>query len=154
MIFVRYASHHSLGITTKKSQDDKSICELARDAFRTIAMSYDAISCSTPHLYISALTWLPTESALREILYPKFSSQPLILFGREERWQSALWVNATGSAVWQVEFTRLVFACRLLLRQHYIRLGGENRLAIDKADRPYRPSRHNRLFSEWQRSRF
>ena len=77
-------------------------------------MSYDAISCSTPHLYISALTWLPTESALREILYPKFFSQPLILSGREERWQSALWVNATGSAVWQVAYSpdsRLLAAC-------------------------------------------
>ena len=70
-----------------------------------MAMSYDAISLSTPHLYVSALTWLPRKSVLREILYPKVSNQPLILSGREESWQSALWINATGHAVWQVAYS-------------------------------------------------
>lgn len=72
---------------------------------RLVSSFYDAIDQSTPHLYVSALTWLPEKSPLKRLLYPYFTNQPFIVFGRILDWHSTLWMNATGGRVWQVDFS-------------------------------------------------
>lgn len=87
---------------------------MARDAHRIVSSAYDAINHSTPHLYVSVLSWLPEESPLRALLYPHFENQPLLLTGRHNEWHRARWMNAMGGWVQQVAFShdgRNVAAC-------------------------------------------
>ena len=74
------------------------------DVHRFITFFYDAMSVSTPHIYISALTWLPEESYLAKLLIPFFTNQPAIESGRESKWQSSLWVRSMGGGVNSVSF--------------------------------------------------
>ncbi|KAI5121598.1 hypothetical protein M0805_009469 [Coniferiporia weirii] len=65
------------------------------DLYRLISAYYTPISLSTPHLYISALSWAPTESFVANKLYPSFYNQPLVSSGKENYWKTTLWtVNA------------------------------------------------------------
>ena len=70
-----------------------------------MTLFYEPMSVSTPHIYISALSWLPEESYLAKLLYPFFTNQPVIVSGREKRWQSSLWVKNMGNWINQVVFS-------------------------------------------------
>lgn len=81
------------------------ICEVAQDAYRLLSSAYDAISYSTPHLYVSAMIWLPEKSSLRPLLDPHFENQHLLLTGRHKEWHRTRWMNAMGGPVWTVAFS-------------------------------------------------
>lgn len=64
----------------------------------------NAISYSTPHLYISALARLPEESTLRPVLSCLKSSE-LITTGRNENWPSMLLMYSVAGKVRHVTFS-------------------------------------------------
>ncbi|KAI5118072.1 hypothetical protein M0805_003661 [Coniferiporia weirii] len=70
-----------------------------KDLYRLLTENYAAISTSTPHLYISALSWAPTESYVAKTLYAHFWNQPLIGIGKGKMWSPNLWTADVGSAV-------------------------------------------------------
>lgn len=92
-------------IFTNITQDCEVICILAKDVQRFLSLFYGAISRSTPHLYISALCWVPEESYMHRVLCPFFSNESLIISGRSKKWPAALWMNGTSSWAWQVAFS-------------------------------------------------
>lgn len=64
----------------------------SRDLFRFTTAFYDAITNSTPHLYISALSWAPVESYLSKTITSQFSHQPAALIsGKGRQWRPILW---------------------------------------------------------------
>ncbi|KAI5118583.1 hypothetical protein M0805_008673 [Coniferiporia weirii] len=76
-----------------------------KDLHRILTAYYTPISVSTPHLYISALSWTPTESYIDEQLYPHFKNQPLIRAGGEEKWNPNIWTANAGSDVLCVTYS-------------------------------------------------
>ncbi|KAI5117200.1 hypothetical protein M0805_004970 [Coniferiporia weirii] len=75
------------------------IATMCQELYKFISAYYTPASVSTPHLYLSALSWAPTESNIVRILYPYFSNQPLVGIGRETKWKSTLWTSDTGSSI-------------------------------------------------------
>lgn len=73
--------------------------------YKFMTFFHEAMSVSVPHIYISALTWLPEESYLANLLYPFFTNQPALKFGREPKWQLSLWVKSVGNSVTGVAFS-------------------------------------------------
>ncbi|QRV73267.1 hypothetical protein RhiJN_01281 [Ceratobasidium sp. AG-Ba] len=64
--------------------------EYAKDVYRFVLSFYDAISNSTPHLYISALPFTPRASKLREKMCPLFPNTLSVSQGTQEEWTSCL----------------------------------------------------------------
>ncbi|KAI5121551.1 hypothetical protein M0805_002608 [Coniferiporia weirii] len=58
------------------------ISDAVKELFKLVSAYHTAISVSTPHLYVSALSWVPTESVVAKVLYPSFCNQPLISSGK------------------------------------------------------------------------
>ncbi|KAI5116831.1 hypothetical protein M0805_008567 [Coniferiporia weirii] len=71
----------------------------SKDLHRILTSFYTPISVSTPHLYVSALSWVPTESYVAKTFYPHFQNQPLIGAGKEKSWNPTVWTANAGSAV-------------------------------------------------------
>ncbi|KAI5122684.1 hypothetical protein M0805_009737 [Coniferiporia weirii] len=78
---------------------------VANDLYRLVTANYIPISVSTPHLYISALSWAPTESFVAKELYPYFSNQSLITSGKEKNWKTNLWTSNAGSEIYAVTYS-------------------------------------------------
>ncbi|KAI5117713.1 hypothetical protein M0805_006517 [Coniferiporia weirii] len=78
---------------------------MAHDLYRLVTANYIPISVSTPHLYISALSWAPTESIVARQLYPYFSNQPLITSGKEKNWKTTLWTSNAGIGINAVAYS-------------------------------------------------
>lgn len=83
------------------------------DLYRLISSSYEAISFSTPHLYISALAWLPEKSPLRPVI-SCMTSDSLIATGRNKIWSPMLWTYTVGGDVRAIGFSpenKFIAAC-------------------------------------------
>ncbi|KAI5115832.1 hypothetical protein M0805_001517 [Coniferiporia weirii] len=76
-----------------------------QDLYRLLTANYTAMSVSTPHIYISALSWAPTESFIAKQLYPYFSNQPLITSGKESNWKTTLWTANADSGINDVAYS-------------------------------------------------
>ncbi|EJD07930.1 WD40 repeat-like protein [Fomitiporia mediterranea MF3/22] len=63
---------------------------IALDLFRFVSAFYDAISTCTPHLYISALAWLPPECLLAQTAKTSFITQEVIAEGKSMHWPKTL----------------------------------------------------------------
>lgn len=73
------------------------------DLHQFVLSSYDTLSHSTTHVYISALAWLP-EDPLRAML-SCMKSDTLICTGQSKDWPSMLWVATLGGIVRHVVFS-------------------------------------------------
>ena len=92
-------------------QNMVEIAEYAQDVYR-FATAYSSSMASTPHLYISALSWLPTHSRLLALL-PARLPLPLISEGRQGDWDSCLWTQRLREKVDKLNIikgTRHLFA--------------------------------------------
>ncbi|KAG8764123.1 hypothetical protein FRC12_008254 [Ceratobasidium sp. 428] len=80
------------------SQNDMEDCyAAARDAYRFVLAFYDAISKSTPHLYISALAFTPSSSGIALRLQKCFTRLLNVTEGAEQGWTPCLrstWISS------------------------------------------------------------
>ncbi|KAG8786660.1 hypothetical protein FRC12_016406 [Ceratobasidium sp. 428] len=88
---------------------------VASDAYRFVMSFYDAISKSTPHLYISALAFAPSNSGIAQRMRPVFSKLITVVQGAEKDWTSCLTSIWVGSPVTCVTVSpngrRIVSSC-------------------------------------------
>ena len=77
------------------------IAEYARDVYRFIT-AYSPAMASTPHMYISALAWLPTHSDLSATMTAKLPLS-LIPRGRQGDCDSCFWTQRMPQEVDKVE---------------------------------------------------
>ena len=88
---------------------------MALELFRFVSAYHDAMATSTPHLYLSALAWLPTDCLLSQKIAAKFSSQKLVTLGKGTHWPNTLLKMQESSLVRDVSYSRdgLHIACGL-----------------------------------------
>ncbi|KAG8789767.1 hypothetical protein FRC12_013275 [Ceratobasidium sp. 428] len=75
---------------------------VASDAYRFVLSFYDAISKSTPHLYISALAFAPNSSGIAQRMRPVFSKLLTVVQGVETEWTpylTSIWVGSVVQCV-------------------------------------------------------
>ncbi|KAG8770868.1 hypothetical protein FRC12_004010 [Ceratobasidium sp. 428] len=82
---------------------DCSSC--ADDAYRFTLAFYDAISESTPHLYLSALAFAPAKSGIAQRMRPRFPNIPAVVSGGDEEWPPRLQTRQTSSAITVLKLT-------------------------------------------------
>ncbi|KAG8792821.1 hypothetical protein FRC12_004764 [Ceratobasidium sp. 428] len=75
---------------------------VASDAYRFVLSFYDAISKSTPHLYISALAFAPSSSGIAQRMRPVFSKLFTVVQGADTEWTPCLTSIWAGSPVQSV----------------------------------------------------
>ncbi|KAG8692328.1 hypothetical protein FRC08_009843 [Ceratobasidium sp. 394] len=87
----------------------------ANDVYRFVLSFYDAISESTPHLYISALPFAPTASELGRRIRPLFPNSLAITQGADERWSSCLrsisHPDEVNSVAFSLDGRRIISGC-------------------------------------------
>ncbi|QRV93345.1 hypothetical protein RhiJN_21363 [Ceratobasidium sp. AG-Ba] len=71
----------------------------ARDVYRFVLSFYDAISTSTPHLYISALALAPEKSLLAQLMRTRFFNTFFITQGAQHDWTPCIRTISVGSGV-------------------------------------------------------
>ncbi|KAG9098200.1 hypothetical protein FS749_004409 [Ceratobasidium sp. UAMH 11750] len=89
-----------LACSSSESMQDCRI--LAHDAYRFVLLFYDAISRSTPHLYISALAIAPVNSEISRRMRGFFSNLLTVTQGEEKEWARCLriiWVPGIVNCV-------------------------------------------------------
>ena len=64
-------------------------------------MSFAEAMESAPHIYLSALSWLPENAQLRCNIGDSFKHLPMIA-NKEDNWEGARWVKSVGSEVYSV----------------------------------------------------
>ncbi|QRV93346.1 hypothetical protein RhiJN_21364 [Ceratobasidium sp. AG-Ba] len=83
----------------------------ARDVYRFILAFYDAISTSTPHLYISALPLAPDKSRFAKRMRPLFPNTYSITEGAELDWSPCMRTILVGSRInsvaWSLDGRRI-----------------------------------------------
>ncbi|QRV88163.1 WD40 repeat protein [Ceratobasidium sp. AG-Ba] len=84
------ASMLGLQNLTGNSAMDESYSEYANDVYRFVLSFYDAVALSTPHLYLSALSFTPRSSELKRLMFPLFPNSFSLVHGIEEEWTSCL----------------------------------------------------------------
>lgn len=77
------------------------------DLWRFVTAYSEPIAESAPHIYLSALPWLPEycrtqTGAIKDLV--KFKNLPLIV-GKDEDWQGARWTKNVGSSVLSVAYS-------------------------------------------------
>ncbi|KAG8701958.1 hypothetical protein FRC09_005033 [Ceratobasidium sp. 395] len=83
--------------------DDMQDCRaIANDAYRFVLSFYDAISRSTPHLYISALAFAPRNSGVAQRMRAVFPKLLAVIQGTEKEWTPCLRSIWVASAVLSV----------------------------------------------------
>ncbi|KAG8723033.1 hypothetical protein FRC09_005014 [Ceratobasidium sp. 395] len=102
-----------LGLMTRRLPEDMQDCRTAaNDAYRFILSSYDVISRSTPHLYVSALAFAPGNSGIARRIRNFFPKLLTIAEGDEKEWTSCLrgiWVaSEVSSTAYSPDSRRIV----------------------------------------------
>ncbi|KAG8784864.1 hypothetical protein FRC12_018205 [Ceratobasidium sp. 428] len=106
-----------LSLTNESQQERFANCsEYANDVYRFVLSFYDAISASTPHLYISALPFAPRISKLGRAMRPRLLNALAVTRGAEEDWTSCMRTLSHPDEVYDIAFSpdgrRIVSACR------------------------------------------
>ncbi|QRW00933.1 hypothetical protein RhiJN_28951 [Ceratobasidium sp. AG-Ba] len=74
-------------------------CNMANDAYRFVLAFYDAISMSTPHLYISALALAPANSLISQYMRGYFTNLLKVLQGADKDWPTCIRSISVSSGV-------------------------------------------------------
>ncbi|KAG8741329.1 hypothetical protein FRC10_002991 [Ceratobasidium sp. 414] len=77
----------------------------AHDVFRFLITSYDAVSKSTPHLYVSALGLAPSKSEMVQHIRHHFPNTFTIMDSAEQKWSPCLRTIQTGSLILATTFS-------------------------------------------------
>ncbi|KAI5122866.1 hypothetical protein M0805_003159 [Coniferiporia weirii] len=88
-----------LELFTKHYKPTRILGVASGELYRLLIANYVPISVSTPHLYVSALSWVPIESYIAKAYYLNFQNQPLISAGKEKNWNPMLWTANANSNV-------------------------------------------------------
>ncbi|KAI5118071.1 hypothetical protein M0805_003660 [Coniferiporia weirii] len=88
-----------LELFSKHYKPTQTLAAASKDLHRILTTYYTPISVSTPHLYISALSWAPAESYVAKTFYIYFQNQPLISAGKEKGWNPTLWTADASSVI-------------------------------------------------------
>ncbi|KAF8602950.1 WD40 repeat-like protein [Ceratobasidium sp. AG-I] len=91
---VALSSLREVRVRTSGTQENYAAC--AHDAYRFVLSSYDAISESTPHLYISALPLAPRKSMMAERMWPLFPNMFRVVEGADEHWPACMRTVSLG----------------------------------------------------------
>lgn len=75
------------------------------DAYRFVLTFYDAISTSTPHLYLSALALAPASSRLAQRARGIFASLITVAQGKETEWSPCLRIISVPSSVQSISLS-------------------------------------------------
>ncbi|KAG8792121.1 hypothetical protein FRC12_007121 [Ceratobasidium sp. 428] len=111
------ASTSMLGLSLTKESPQRLVgcSKYANDVYRFVLSFYDAISASTPHLYISALPFAPRLSKLGRAMRSRFPNTLVVTRGAEEDWTSCMRTISHPGGVYDVAFSldgrRIVSAC-------------------------------------------
>ncbi|KAG8722960.1 hypothetical protein FRC09_005362 [Ceratobasidium sp. 395] len=111
------ASTSMLGLSLMNQSPERlaACSEYATDVYRFVLSFYDAISASTPHLYISALPFAPKLSKFGRAMQQRFPNALAVTRGAEEDWTSCLRTISHPDAVYSVAFSpdgrRIASAC-------------------------------------------
>ncbi|QRW00934.1 hypothetical protein RhiJN_28952 [Ceratobasidium sp. AG-Ba] len=89
MQVVKWCNNHSI----------KDSSAIANDTYRFVLTFYDTISASTPHLYISALAFAPTESHIYRRMSKQFPNLLEVAQGGEADWPTCIRSISVSSAV-------------------------------------------------------
>ncbi|KAG9093275.1 hypothetical protein FS749_014702 [Ceratobasidium sp. UAMH 11750] len=112
---VALSSMTGLANLTLKSHKPTGYSSYASDIHRFVLSFYDAISESTPHLYISALPFAPTASEFGKRMRPLFPNTLTVAQGMDERWSSCLrnisHPDIATSVAFSPDSRRLVSGC-------------------------------------------
>lgn len=85
----------------------------ADDLTMFVSYSLEAMA-STPHLYASALSWVPKRSYIATSILPTHMSQPIVTEGSQDEWDSTLWTKSYQSAILSVFYSpdgRQIMGC-------------------------------------------
>ncbi|KAG8709222.1 hypothetical protein FRC09_000787, partial [Ceratobasidium sp. 395] len=97
---------------TENMQDCRVV---ANDAYRLVLSFYDAISASTPHLYVSALAFAPSDSGIAQRMRGYFPNLLRVTEGGTKNWTPCLRTISSTSSVNSVAFSpdgrRIVSGC-------------------------------------------
>ncbi|KAI5123810.1 hypothetical protein M0805_009105 [Coniferiporia weirii] len=83
----------------KSYEASNQTVRVCRDLYRLVSAYYAGIANSTPHLYISALSWAPTESLVTTIFCKPYSIESLINTGNDKNWKATLWSAHAGGLI-------------------------------------------------------
>ncbi|KAG8717076.1 hypothetical protein FRC09_014771 [Ceratobasidium sp. 395] len=105
-----------LSLTNERPERLADCLGYANDVYRFVLSFYDAISASTPHLYISALPFAPRLSKLGQAMRSRLSNALAVTRGAEEDWTSCVRTISHPDEIYGVAFSpdgrRIVSACR------------------------------------------
>ncbi|KAG8793560.1 hypothetical protein FRC12_002355 [Ceratobasidium sp. 428] len=83
-MMIQYSSGHAV-------QENMQDCRMAaNDAYRFVLSFYDAISASTPHLYVSALAFAPSDSGIAQRMRGYFPNLLCVTEGGTKDWTPCL----------------------------------------------------------------
>ncbi|KAG9105144.1 hypothetical protein FRC07_009574, partial [Ceratobasidium sp. 392] len=127
-----------LEFTQLQAPDTMRDCSaIANDAYRFVLSFYDPISKSTPHLYISALAFAPTNSLIVQRMRPHFSNLLHVVEGAQRDWTPCLRTISACSAVLSVAVSsdgrRIVSGCSDRTVQIWDAETGDTVLGLPKA---------------------
>ncbi|KAG8793290.1 hypothetical protein FRC12_003231 [Ceratobasidium sp. 428] len=95
-----------LELMTCNLPDTMQDCQVvANDAYRFVLSFYDAISRSTPHLYLSALPFAPSTSDIAQRLRGFFPKLLTVVEGVEQAWTPCLRSISLSSAVMSTSYS-------------------------------------------------
>ncbi|EJD02390.1 WD40 repeat-like protein [Fomitiporia mediterranea MF3/22] len=92
-------------VALKHLNADDQLQNTASDLYRFVKTFYQPMAVSTPHVYISALLWLPSETIIGKMLSADFDSQNCVIRGIERHWPSGSKIVRSFSVVCSVAYS-------------------------------------------------
>ncbi|KAI0339642.1 WD40 repeat-like protein [Trametopsis cervina] len=86
-------------------EPSSELARISTDLHRFVTAFSEAMVC-TPHLYLSALSWLPEMSYLARTIFARFMNHHLIVAGKPLDWDATIWSKDVGSTVTKVMHAR------------------------------------------------
>ena len=85
-----------LEVGSQVKTSNRDLLQSVREVRRFVLYSFDAIKRSTPHVYHSALVWLPTSSFIRALYQDQLAMQVKVLNGLDTSWDACIRLIPSG----------------------------------------------------------